>query len=114
MAPRPILRQMRAAKPPLCMIVANTGQKSAIENKQQKNSLPRGARKGMFGSRRRSRTAGYLLLNSCLLSGCWTYTCVNFTFTAEEIAVFLPVFGSGKPSASRCIALYCEGEDNWP
>ena len=38
---------------------------------------------------------GYLLLNSCLLSGCCTNTWVNFTFTAEEIAVFLPVFASG-------------------
>ena len=39
--------------------------------------------------------ADYFFVSSSWLSGCCTNTCVNFTFTDEEIAVFLPVFGSG-------------------
>jgi hypothetical protein len=95
MPPRPILRQMWAAKPRLCMIVASAGQKSAIENKQQKKFPSPRREEGNVWLEAPQSDCGYLLLNNCLLSGCCTNTWVNFTFTAEEIAVFLPVFASG-------------------
>ncbi len=98
-AVRPALRTLRMSLPCLS---SNLNRLRAPDRQLVRAYASTNQRSVDGGTSSTSRPLQRLLTSSW--SGRWMKTCVDFTRMAEEIAVFLPVFGSGYPSARRFIA----------